>query len=145
MGEHPTESDLFKAYARGLSQALGILARPQRTDANAYALTALWGMFGATSGQTPAEFLAYLPERVGAYVADVRARRQPVGFESNYSPKRFLDWVHATNGGVDPFPRAPTALDGSPRGGSEGSRPKVSPSPYGALTADDLQKAGIAS
>lgn len=142
--DSPTESELFVAYAEGLSQALGCLTKPQRIEANAYALTTVWGVFGMPSGQTKAQFLAYLPAKVGEYVADAKARQQPPTFEAGFSPKRFLDWLQATRDGVDPFPRAPVAVGGQKRreGGKAGQQSGM-PSPYGDPTPEELRMAGV--
>lgn len=119
--DDPSDRELFRTYAHGLSQALGGSVSPVKSDANIHALSCVWGEFGQPAGQTPSEFLADLGVRIGDYVADVRRRKQPPAFEAGYSPKRFLDWLRCTRDGADPFPRAPVALDEVGRGGSHGA------------------------
>ena len=142
VGESPTEAQMFRAYAAGLSRATGTLANVSRSEANAYALSTIWGTIASPAGQTAAEFLAYLPERVGDYVEDCRARGQNQRFEGGYSPKRFLDWLLATKDGSDPFPLAPLAPDGSKvRQGGKAARESGIASRWEDPTPEEIAKA----
>lgn len=136
----PTEAELFVAYAKGLSDGTGTLSKPARTEANAYALTELWGTVGWPSGQTVAEFLGYLPAKVAEYVADAQRRGQDPRFEGFYSPKRFLDWVRATKAGQDPWPGLATSADGKPRQGGKAANGGGMSSPYGDPTPEDIAR-----
>ena len=139
VGESPTEAEMFRAYAAGLSRATGTLANVSRSEANAYALSTIWGTIASPAGQTAAEFLAYLPGRVVEYVENCRARGQNQRFEGGYSPKRFFDWLSAVKDGSDPFPLAPLAPDGSKaRQGGKAARESGLVSPYGDPTPAEL-------
>lgn len=138
--EDPSEDDLFKTYTVAANAASALAMKYVRDDRNAQALSTVWGTYGYAAKQTPAEFLESLAGRVGEYVADCMARKQPAQFEGQYAPYRFLAWLTATKAGVDPFPRAPVAIDGTTRGGSQGSRPQGPSSPYSDPTPEDIAR-----
>lgn len=140
VGLEPTESQLFVAYAKGLSEATNTLAKPARTEANAYALTTLWGTVGYPEGYTAADFLAKLPAKVVEYVAEAKRRGQPAHFEGQYSPKRFLDYTQAVLAGRDPWPGIATSEDGKPRQGGKAANGGGISSPYSDPTPDELAR-----
>ncbi len=140
VGPDPTEAELFAAYTRGLNDATGTLSKPARTEANAYALTTLWGTVGYPEGYTAADFLAKLPAKVVEYVAEAKRRGQPDRFEGFYSPKRFLDYTQAVLDGRDPWPGLGTSGDGKARQGGKAANGGGMSSPYGDPTAEDIAR-----